>query len=114
MSTTAEISEPASELERLIADLPGSGLIAADLPPSRARSLAAEGFTADNQRLPDIRGADAVVGHEANQVRAVFSAKHPLVGARGEEVGRVYVLQPEIHDVCLDPAEVAVDLRHLG
>ena len=28
MSTTAEISEPASELERLIADLPGSGLLA--------------------------------------------------------------------------------------
>ena len=26
MSTTAEIGEPASELERLIADLPGSGL----------------------------------------------------------------------------------------
>ena len=28
MSTTAEISEPASELERLIADLSGSGLLA--------------------------------------------------------------------------------------
>jgi putative heme iron utilization protein len=28
MSTTAEISQPASELERLIADLPGSGLVA--------------------------------------------------------------------------------------
>jgi hypothetical protein len=28
MSTTAEISEPAIELERLIADLPGSGLLA--------------------------------------------------------------------------------------
>lgn len=28
MNTTAEISEPASELERLIADLPGSGLLA--------------------------------------------------------------------------------------
>jgi hypothetical protein len=28
MSTTAEISEPASELERLIADLPGFGLVA--------------------------------------------------------------------------------------
>ena len=28
MSTTAETSEPASELERLIADLPGSGLVA--------------------------------------------------------------------------------------
>ena len=28
MSTTAEITEPASELERLIADLPGSGLVA--------------------------------------------------------------------------------------
>jgi putative heme iron utilization protein len=28
MSTTAEISEPASELEGLIADLPGSGLMA--------------------------------------------------------------------------------------
>jgi hypothetical protein len=28
MSTTAEISEPASELKRLIADLPGSGLLA--------------------------------------------------------------------------------------
>src|SRR5215470_17104413 len=28
MSTTAEISEPASELERLIADPPGSGLLA--------------------------------------------------------------------------------------
>ena len=27
MSTTAEISEPASELERLIADLSGSGLL---------------------------------------------------------------------------------------
>ena len=28
MSTTAYTSEPASELERLIADLPGSGLLA--------------------------------------------------------------------------------------
>lgn len=28
MSATGEISEPASELERLIADLPGSGLVA--------------------------------------------------------------------------------------
>src|SRR6266850_5241383 len=62
-----------------------SQLIAAELAPSRAGSLAAEGLTADTQRLPDIRRANAVVGHEANQVRAVFSAEQPVVGARGQE-----------------------------
>src|ERR1051325_3549828 len=84
-------------------------LIAADLALPCAGCLAAEGVTADNQRLPDVRGADAGMGHEANQVRAVFSAEQPLIRASGEEVGRVHVLQPEIRDVALDTAEVTVD-----
>jgi hypothetical protein len=82
--------------------------------------------------LPDIGGADAVVGHEPNQVRAERSAEHSLAGARGEEVGhprfaagtklegeratlldylRGYRLTMEVKCAGLDPAQLA---RRLG
>jgi GrpB-like predicted nucleotidyltransferase (UPF0157 family) len=76
--------------------------------------LGAEGFAADSQCPPDIRGVDAVVGHESDPVRAGCSAQQPLVGACGQEAGCGHGLQPEVHDVRLDPAKVAVDPGHLG
>jgi len=81
---------------------------------SRAIRLAAEGFAADGQCPLDIRGADAIVGHEPDQVRAVCSAEQSLLPARGHEPGCVHVLQPDVHDVRLDPAEVAVNPGYLG
>src|SRR6516165_6179415 len=83
-------------------------------PAARAIQLAAEGFAADGQCPLDIRGADAVVGHESDQVRAVCSAEQSLLAARSQEPGCVHVLQPEVHDVRLDPAEVAVNPGYLG
>src|SRR6516162_3533773 len=86
----------------------------ADTVWPRAIQLAAEGFAADGQCPLDIRGADAVVGHESDQVRAVCSAEQSPLAARGHEPGCVHVLQPEVHDVRLDPAEIAVNPGYLG
>src|SRR5262249_10132986 len=59
-------------------------------------------------------GLSSMPGNDPHQARAVRPAGQSLLAARGCEPGCVHVLQREVDDVRLDPAEVAVDPGSLG